>query len=199
MPDTVVTAASTYGLTLANAKLHLNVSSTADDALITTYIQAGVAMLEQKTQRCFVYQTRQLTMDSFADPSYVHNRRVYLPRTPLTTASSTQAVQYYDQDGTLTTMPSTDYVWSTAGGYISEAYNATWPAVYPQPGSVVITYRAGHGASSTSVPLNIQHALKMLVGHWYRNREAVVTGAISKEIEMGVDALLESEMREVYA
>lgn len=198
MSDVLASANSTYGLTLANVKLHLNVSSTADDALITTYIQAAMLFLENRTNRAFMHQTRTLTMDSFSDARYVRDRRIYPNRTPLVNASSTQGITYYDSAGTATTLASSDYVWSTGGGYIAEAYNATWPSVYSQPGSVIITYVAGHSSVSTGIPMNIQHAAKMVVGHWYRNREAVLTGTISKDIEFGVDALLEAEMRERY-
>ena len=30
----------------------------------------------------------------------------------------------------------------------------------------------------------------MLVSHWYENREAVLTGTVSKEVELGVSSLL---------
>ncbi|MFP5432845.1 MAG: head-tail connector protein [Alphaproteobacteria bacterium] len=33
-------------------------------------------------------------------------------------------------------------------------------------------------------------AILLLVGHWYANREAVVTGTIATQLPMAVDALL---------
>jgi hypothetical protein len=35
-----------------------------------------------------------------------------------------------------------------------------------------------------------KHAIKLLVAHWFRNREAVLVGTISKDMEKAVDALL---------
>jgi uncharacterized phiE125 gp8 family phage protein len=199
MSDVLSSANSTQGLTLTEAKAHLNVSSTQDDALITTYIKAAVKAVENRTNRHLMHTTRKLTMDGFTDARYVSGRRIYPERTPLVSASSTQGVQYYDTNGTLTTLATSDYVWSTGGGFIAEAHNATWPNTYAQADSVVITYVAGHSSVSTSVPENVKLACKQLIAHWYRNREAVLTGTISKDLEWTVDALLEGEHRERYA
>ena len=37
---------------------------------------------------------------------------------------------------------------------------------------------------------NIEHAIRMLVAHWYENRRAVVTGTITAQIPMAVESLL---------
>lgn len=198
MPDYQTTAPTTLALTLADAKLQLNVSSTIDDAIITSHIKAATLMLENRTNRCFVTQTRKLLLQNFGDPQHVRDRYVVIPRSPVKSISS---ITYVASEGTTTTLPSTDY---TASIYdqpsrIGEAYNATWPSVRYQPNAVAVTYVAGHSTVSSGVPENIKQAVRMVVSHWYRNREAVVTGTISKEVEYGVDALLESEHVERYA
>jgi len=192
MADYLTTAPTTLALTLADAKLHLNVSSTADDALITSHIKAATRMLEDKTQRCFVTQTRTMKMIGFDDRRYVSGRLIRPVRSPLKSVSS---ISYVATDGTTTTLPSTDYVASTGDqpGAIGEAYNATWPATRSQLNSATITYVAGHSTVSSGVPEHIKQAVRMVVAHWYRNREAVLQGTISKEIEFGIDALLYSE------
>lgn len=198
MSDIQSTAPTTLALTLAEAKQQLNVSSTADDALITRKIKAATTMLEDKTQRAFVTQTRTLKMDSFYDCRFVRGRRIYPPRSPI--RSTGMSIVYLDSNGTSTTMPSSDYVVSTGDqpGHISEAYGATWPSVYPQANAVTVTYPVGHSTVSSGVPDKIKEAIGMVVGHLYRNREGVLTGTISKEIELGVDALLMDEMVETY-
>lgn len=197
MSDILTTANSTYGLTLADVKSHLNVSSTNDDNLLITYIKAAVLGIENRTNRALMWQTRTLKMDGFTDTRYVRNRRVYPMRSPLKSVTS---IGYYNTLGTTATLPSSDYVVSTGDqpGFIAEAYDATWPDTYAQPNSVVVTYIAGHSSVSSNVPENIKLAAKQLIGHWYRNREAVLVGSISKEMEWMVDALLESEMTERY-
>jgi hypothetical protein len=39
------------------------------------------------------------------------------------------------------------------------------------------------------VPAPLRQALHLLVGHWNANREGVLVGLISKEIEFSVEAL----------
>lgn len=199
MSDVQATAPTTLALTLEDAKRHLNVTTDENDDTITSQIKAATLLLENRTNRCFVTQTRTLKFDHFYDCRYVRGRRIYPPRSPI--RSTSMSLVYLSGTGVSTTMPSSDYVVSTGDtpGFVAEAYNATWPSVYPQPNSVTLTYITGHSTVSSGVPEHIKQAIRMVVAHWYRNRESVLTGTISKEVEMGVDALLESERVEQYA
>jgi uncharacterized phiE125 gp8 family phage protein len=47
----------------------------------------------------------------------------------------------------------------------------------------------GYGTTATSVPMPIRHAIKLLVGHWYANREEAQT-EVPQRIAMGVDSLI---------
>jgi hypothetical protein len=49
---------------------------------------------------------------------------------------------------------------------------------------------AGGYTSVSEVPQLAKQAIHMLVGHWYANRETVITGTISKEVELSYRALL---------
>jgi hypothetical protein len=61
---------------------------------------------------------------------------------------------------------------------------------------VQITYLAGYGGAA-SVPKPAVHAIKMLVGHWYANREAI--GSVGQNVPLGVHALLEPLKWKQYA
>lgn len=50
--------------------------------------------------------------------------------------------------------------------------------------------QTGVAYQTNNVSENIIQAMKLLIGHWHENREGVLTGAISKEIEFAVKALL---------
>jgi Phage gp6-like head-tail connector protein len=39
-------------------------------------------------------------------------------------------------------------------------------------------------------PASLDHAVLLLVGHWYANREAVITGTIASTVPMAFDALV---------
>ena len=197
MSDYTSTAATIKALTVAEAKSHLNVTHTEDDSLISDYIDAATALLETRTNRCFVEQTRKCEMSGFDDRRYVRSRMIYPPRSPLNSVSS---IVYLSDQNVSTTMPSSDYIVSSHDkpGRISEAYNATWPATYGVDNDVTVTYLTGSSTTTAGVPANVKQAIRMLVGHWYRNREAVLVGTVSAELSLGLDALLEAETVESY-
>lgn len=197
MADYQSVAPTTTAITLDDAKRHLNVTTDLDDDLILGQIKAATQMLENRSRRAFVTQTRILKMRTFGDSRYVLERLIRPPISPLRSVTS---VVYIASNGTTTTMPSSDYLVSIGDkpGTIGEAYNATWPNTRNVQNDVTITYVAGHSTVNTGVPEYAKQAVRMLVGHWYRNRESVLTGTISKEIEYGIDALMEAEHVESY-
>lgn len=77
---------------------------------------------------------------------------------------------------------------TTPVGRIAPGYGQIWPIVRQQLEAVQVTYVAGFGGLYT-VPDAIKTAIKMLVAHWYENREAVTPGPLSP-VPMAVEALL---------
>jgi len=196
MSDVLTTAATTDPVTLAEAKRHLNVSTTHDDAYIGEVLDSVTAQLETRYSVGLLNQTRTLSMRGWDDPRYTHDRVICPPRVPL---SSVTKIVYIDSAGVSTTASTTTYkVTTDSPGQIHEAQNNTWPALRDEPDNVVVTYVCGHGTTQSSVPANATHAHKMLTAHLYRNREAVVTGTITKAVEWGVDALMAEDAIEHY-
>lgn len=63
------------------------------------------------------------------------------------------------------------------------------------------TFKRSHTAGvivGPNLPETARQAIKMLVGHWYRQREAVITGTIAAAIPIGVDSLLACESYGAY-
>jgi uncharacterized phiE125 gp8 family phage protein len=57
------------------------------------------------------------------------------------------------------------------------------------------TFKRPHAAGVSlgpNLPEAARHAIRMLTGHWYEQREAVIAGTNATQIPMGVDALLET-------
>jgi hypothetical protein len=76
-------------------------------------------------------------------------------------------------------------------GRVGLAYEQEWPTdVTAGIGAVQVNYVAGYGAAS-AVPQTIKHAILLLIGHWYVNREAV--GPSMSDVPMAVSSLLGSE------
>lgn len=178
----LVTAPTVEPVSRTEAKLHCRVDITDDDALIDTLITAAREYCEVETDRSFINTTWDLVFDSFPDT-------IYIPRSPL---SSVTSITYLDTAGASTTLSSTLYTTDSKGepGRIVPAYGETWPATYAIVNAVTVRVVIGYGSASTSVPSSIIAAIKLLVGHWYQNRQAVVTGTIASDVPMAVESLL---------
>lgn len=50
-------------------------------------------------------------------------------------------------------------------------------------------------ASEMAMSDDVKHAMLLLIGHWYSNREGVVVGAPSAEVQLGVERLLKYRKR----
>lgn len=71
-------------------------------------------------------------------------------------------------------------------GALSPLVGQNWPSLARDSEAVRIQYRAGY----EDVPTPIKQAVLLIVGHWYGNRETVVTGTITAELPWAAEALL---------
>ena len=172
-------------ITLAEAKAQARVEVSTDDTLITALITAGRELIEEETWRALVTQRWDYYPDAWPDGD-----TIALPRPPLRSIVSFESI---DQAGVTTAISASDYVVDVASepGRLRLKGSAIWPsATLRELNGVHIRFEAGYGAAS-AVPMRYKQALKLLVGHWYENREAVLaSGAIPKELPRGVTALL---------
>lgn len=177
------TAPAAEPLTTAEAKLHLRVVTSADDALIASLIVAARRLAEQETGRQLVTATWELHLDSWPACGVIS-----LPRPPL---QSVTHVKYYDAADVLQTLATTlyDVDDKALAPRIVRADGATWPTLDVRPNAVVIRFVAGYGAAG-AVPDNVKAAMLLMVGHWYSHREAVISGAVA-DLPLGVQYLLD--------
>lgn len=185
MRHRITTQPASEPISLEEAKAHLRVDVSDDDAYITGLIAAARQYCEGATSRAFIEQTITLELEAFPC------RAIELPRPPLISVTS---VKYLNADGDLVTLvANTDYKViassDTEPGRIIPAYGTSWPT----PGrceedAVQIVYKAGW-ADATDVPLTIRQAILLAVGHWYETREAVSEGPMA-EVPLAVDSLL---------
>jgi uncharacterized phiE125 gp8 family phage protein len=184
----LVTAASTYPVTLAEAKLHLRVDSTDEDTLITALITAATEMCEQATGRALMTQTWLLTLDEFP-------AEIELTRVPVQSVTS---VTYTDTDGAVQTL-STGSNWRLLdlGDFsfarIVPVYGYEWPATREQNNVVSVQYVAGY-ANAAAVPQPIKQWVLLMIASMFDNREteAYSSRAVSTTVRMQfVDRLLD--------
>ena len=201
----VVSTASGTGdrpISVAEAKEHLRVVDfTDDDTYIGQLIDAATTWCEDYCDRTFADKQYTVAFDDF------FGTRIELPRPPVrlnaTAASATVTISYVDTGGATQTL-----TWAQSGtqqfrldrdhvpALVYPLYLEVWPSVRLDDKSVQITYLAGYGGAA-NVPTPAKHAIKMLVGHWYLNREAV--GSAGQNVPLGVPALLEPLKWKQYA
>jgi len=147
--------------------------------LLTGLILVARDYCEGFTGRAFATQTLEVYLDTFPYGA------IELPMSPLQTVTS---VKYKDSAGTEVTLSATtDYIVDADSrvGRVVPAYGTAWPSFTPYPvNPIKVRYVTGF----VSAPEKVKQAIKLLVGHWYANREA--SGAISKEVEFSTRALL---------
>jgi len=170
-----------------SADVVTTVGEVAEDDLLTALITVAREYCENITSRALATQTIVQYMDSFPCENDYE-----LARPP---AQSVTSVIYTDSDGDETTLTAnTDYIVDDTSniGKIVLPYSKTWPTFTPYPvNPIKTTYIAGY-YSSDMIPKSIKQAMLLIIGHYYENREAVMTGAINmtKKVEYAVDSLL---------
>lgn len=179
----VVTAPAAEPVLLAAAKTHLRVDGSDENDLIAALIVAARQYVEDRCGIALITQTLKLSLDSFAE-------KIRLPRPPV--ASITQ-IEYVNTAGTVVTvLLAGNNLWRLGAGAMQSVvvpfFETTWPDTAAVPGAVQITYTAGYGAAGTAVPGAITQAMLLMIGHWYKNREAVSEEQFT--VPMAVDALL---------
>jgi uncharacterized phiE125 gp8 family phage protein len=185
----LLTAPSVEPVTLSEAKRHANVVASDDDTLITALIVAARELVEQDTSRALINQTWELELDDWWTDA------VEVPRPPL---SSVTHVKYYDANGVLQTVASTNYHVDTRRqpGVIWWDADYTLPTLSDEANPVIVTYVAGYGSAASAVPGRAKQAILLLVGHWYRHREAV--GRAEGEVALAYRSLIRSLCVGVY-
>jgi uncharacterized phiE125 gp8 family phage protein len=178
----ILTQPTVEPVSLDEAKLHLRLDDSGEDSLVSALITAARELVETKTGRAMINRYCSQTFESFGSGLQLQSFPV----------SAVSGVTYYDLSGTVTTFPASGYqaMLDMQPATLFAGVDADWPST--QAGRmlpITATFVAGHGASGTDVPEGMKTAIKLLVAHWYRNRESVSPGQMN-EVPMAVDSLL---------
>lgn len=173
-------------ISLNDAKLHLRVDHSDDDTLIGNLVSAASSHLDGYSGvlgRALITQTWKIEADGFSDPF----------RLPVGNFLGVTSVKYYDANNAQQTLATSVYAALTdhLGPFICLKPSQVWPAIYTRRDAVEVIWTAGYGPTANDVPAGIRHAALLLIGHWYANREAVVTGDSVAELPLAVKALIE--------
>jgi len=171
----LITPPSLEPVTLADAKLHLKVDTTDDDALIARLITAARVRAEWHTGRAFVTQSWILWNDCWSE-------RVEIPLPPL---QSVAAVTVYAPNGTATAIDPSAYAVDAASQPARILFGCIPPTALRAINAVAIAFGAGYGDAADDVPAPVCEAILEIVAELYVHR-----GDGPEEISLSAQALL---------
>lgn len=170
-------------VSLADAKNHLRVDASEEDAFIDSLALTARLQIEAAMGLALINQSWRLTLDCWP-----FDGTLSLPLRPLRGIGE---IRIHDRDGNAAIVDplvySVDAV-STVGRLSPRS------GYWPQPGvgqnGIEIDFDAGFGATGADVPAPIRQAMLLLVGHWYENREPAQVGTLAAQIPQDVSSLL---------
>lgn len=181
----LITGPASEPLTLDEAKLHLRVDHSADDALITSIIVAARQGAEHLTGRALITQTWELALDAFPVAG------IAIARAGVQAITS---VTYVDVAGATQTLASNTYSLDaeTTPAWLLPAIDTTWPDTLDTANALRVRFTCGYGDAASDVPDGIKAWMRLQIGAMYAQREAFVVGKPAVEIPgRFVDALLD--------
>lgn len=203
-------------VTRGEMKNHLRVDLSDEDNLIDALNAAAREWVEEYTARQLVDAQYEWILPRFPGraevftedgvvwhtPGFVvgDDRPLYLPRAPV---RSVEKIEYVDTDGNTQTFGKyqTDLDRVTTPPVIVPDPDETWPSTkVDRIDGVTVTFTAGYAPDTTAsptdyganVPQRLKTAIKLLCGHWYENRQAVVRDASPSEVPFTVVRLIEN-------
>ena len=204
---TAYTNAATDYLSLADAKTHLRVTSSADD----TYISGLISMAIDACSNYLGYSIRKATakygFDGFTGSPALINpiNGLNIPSGNYlrlnTRCLSVTNVYYINDSQALTEFDASAWIASTdpMGSYSRNIFIEDAPtSVTDDTIKYIVQVTEGFNpVGTTSVdpdtifPATIKHAALLLVAQYYDNRQAIVTGTIQAEMSYGFHYLLD--------
>ena len=170
-------------LSLEDAKEHLRVDFDDEDAYIASLVAAAQDLIDGPDGMVGKAIASQTWRYGIKRPL----ARVHLPVVPVQSVTS---MAYYDEANTEQALDLSDFTFlaSEDVAYIEPKSGVSWPAMYDRADALNITFLAGFGAVSDA-PQALVHALKLMIYHWYENRQDVEATQMH-HIPLGAQALI---------
>lgn len=184
MPLVLTSGPVSEPVTVAEAKAHLRIDGSAEDALFASLIVTSRLHIEAALGLALVTQSWQLRLDAWPPDASVD-----IPLRPL---QSILAIRVRDTAGIAALVPAETYqVDLVSAPPRIFPVGVTWPAPGLRRAGIEIDLTAGYGSAADNVPAPIRQALLMLVAHWYEHRDPVEIGSSEARIPAAVSQLLQ--------
>lgn len=168
-------------VTLAEAKAHLRVNWSDDDALITAYAKAARSGVEAYLKAACLATVYQLRLDCFP-------ATIALPVGPVFTADGF-SIKYLDDAGAEQTLGADKYKLSLGErAIVRPSYGNAWPSTRAELDAVTVEFTAGWTVDT--LPPAVKAGVLLWLGDLYGNRENTLLGTTAIKMPGGIDALL---------
>ena len=196
----LATAAATLPISLPEVKSRLGITDDTREAQLAAMIRSATENTERYLRRTLIDTTWTMFLDKFpgkrlpwwdgvrqiADTELTDlTEAIILPKPPI---DSVVHVKAHKQDGTETTVTSTDYIVDTASepGRIALKESKSWPTdALRSLNGVEVQYIAGYGPVGSDVPEPIREAIMICVSEMDTNK----TGEALKFEKVGDSSL----------
>lgn len=148
-------------VTLVEAKAHLRVSHSSEDALIGALVKAARDEVEKSAGLALIDQSWRLALDR--PPA---GGTALLLRHPVKAVLS---VTVFDADGGASLVDPADYALDTLSRP-ARLHFQTMPSPTRAMNGIEIDFTAGFGEAGTDVPDLLKRAIMVLTAHWYEFR-----------------------------
>lgn len=173
-------------LSLESLRLHLRLDSEEEDAQLVALRAAAVGHLES-LGIVTVARQWQIAYPGFAVP----------PQLPLGPVLSVDSVLYTDVAGVEQALAADAWSASLACDPAVILPAGAWPDTAPRPDAVRVLFTAG--SAGDAVPAQLVQALRLLIAHWFENREASVVAVQAMRLPFGVTAMIAPYRRGLVA
>lgn len=184
MPLILTSPPTVEPVTLAEAKAHLRIEHTDEDALIASLVLAARLHVERLLAIAMLNQGWSLLLDRWPSDA------VTIPLYPV---ASLTAVTVRDADGLPAVVPAADYSLDKASRMARldrSSATVVWPPPGPPMNGIEISFQAGFGDTAMQVPEPLRQAVVRLAADWYEARSTVEVGSAEQPLPAAVAALV---------
>ena len=164
-------------LSLADAKAHLRVLDSDSDTLIAALRDAAFDVIEQ-------YAEKALTSRTFK----WRGRLSQVMQMGIGPVTAISAISYLDENGVTQGLVAADTLRIALGDRVEFKTNVDVPTMADGDGVAEITFTAGY-STEQPLPKSFLSAARLMLGHLFMNREAIIIGNTVEEMPMGVRQL----------
>ncbi len=178
-----ITNPAVLAVSLREAKDHLRVEQDDNDfdSDIEALIYAAQEYVEAETHQTVISTTYEATFDCFPEGP------MKIPGWPLITVT---AITYMDSLGNPASVDEYQIDRTQSPVLIAPSPGAEWPVTQEDSlRPITVQFQAGYGASDAATPPMLKAMIKLLVAHWFKNREAISNKGVVTTYPLAFEAL----------